>query len=340
MHHRSDHGARSDRQTAHGAVVDAGGVDGLVQRLTHALVLERVLAGRACAGQLIAELVQTQIDGAVFRAFDDLDVGAGLHAGQVLRRWIDHEIDLTRDQRGRAGGGGLDGGEHHFIDVALRRVPPVRILLQDQLHVRLPAHELEGAGAVGIARGEVFFLACVVLRFDGVVLLGPCLVHDARLGQVAQQRGVGALEDQIDGEVVDLLDFLNARHRGDHVRWLGARAGQREHHVVGGERRTIMEFHALAQLEAHLCGGSLRPFGGQSRNGLVLVVVAHQTFVDLLHVGMRGLVVLRHRIGGENVVGTGRSQRDGTGRAADGRQQRCRKNSPLETRSSIHIPDS
>ena len=72
------------------------------------------------------------------------------------------------------------------------------------------------------------------------------------------QNGIGRGQDEIDGVVVDLDDLGVGGNAGLQVGALGANAVGREHHVVGGEGIAVLEFDALAQMEAP--AGRLRRF--------------------------------------------------------------------------------
>jgi hypothetical protein len=122
--------------------------------------------------------------------------------------------------------------------------------------------------------------------------------------------------------VVDLDNVLHARDVDLH-RALGLHdALEREHHVVGGERRAVVELDALPQVEAPLRVGELLPARGERRLDLVLgasrLGVTRQPFVGVLQDGVAGGVVLRVRIERQDVVlrrpfeigGVSRAQRE------------------------------
>ena len=56
---------------------------------------------------------------------------------------------------------------------------------------------------------------------------------------------------------------------------------KREHDVVGGERRAVVELHALAQVEAPYGRARLRPLGRQRRRQAHVLVALDQRLVDV-----------------------------------------------------------
>jgi hypothetical protein len=66
--------------------------------------------------------------------------------------------------------------------------------------------------------------------------------------------------------------------------------------------RAVVELDALAQVEAPLRVGDLLPARREARLGLVLLVVARQPFVGVLHHRVGGGVVLRVRVERDHVV--------------------------------------
>ena len=302
-----DDGASGLGQPPHRHALQRGGVDGLVQRLAHAQVLERVLALDVAAGQLVAELVQRQVHGAVFHHLHHLELGVGLDARQVLDAGVAHHVHLAREQRGNARGFGLDGGVGDFGDVAihLARVPPVRVGGEDDLLVGHPFLQHKRAGAHGVAVGIGFFLALDVLGLHRVVLLGPGTAHHAQLGQLVEQHGVGVLQEDVDGLAIHLGNAVHALGVDGVGGGLAHRALQRIDHVVRRHGRAVAELHALAQLEAHLRGADLLPRGGQHRFHLQRAAVEHDQ--RLVHRAVDAVAqgtVLRMDVHGLDIAGT------------------------------------
>ena len=317
-------------QAAQHHALDGLDVDGLVQRLAHAQVLQRVLALHVRAGQFFAELVQAQEDGAVLRPFQHLQVGRLLDACQVLQAGVDHEINFTREQRRRARGIGLDGGVDDLGQVGgvLALAPPVRVGLQHHALVGRPLLELVGAGAQRVAVGKGFVLGLDVLGLDRLVLLGPGLAHDAQLGQLVHQHGVGQLGMDVDGVGIDLFHAVNALGVDGEVGAFGLGALQRELGIVGRELAAVAELHALAQRQAQLCGLDELPLGSERRLGLegLAVVfdqrVVHRAVHGVVHAHVLGVDVPRrnvHRTGPAEGFGL-HGQRQGRGQG--GREQK------------------
>jgi hypothetical protein len=189
-----------------------------------------------------------------WRAVDALD---------VLHRHRLHHVDFAGQQRGDAGGVVADRGEDHFLRVAVDLAPVVAVAHEGGAHVRLALAQAERAGAVGAERGRVLDALAAVDRPRGLVLLAPLLAQDVGGGELVRQDGERRLGLDLDGVVVDLAHFLDVV---DVALQVGAFAGgalEREDDVVGGERRAVVELHALAQLEAPDGGRGLLPGGGQ-----------------------------------------------------------------------------
>jgi len=291
--------AGSDR---HGVALDQFAVDRDAQGLTHALVLERVLSLDVGVLQFRAEHVERQEDRAHLVSVHDLELGVAADAGHVLCRQVRQHVELARQQRGHARRVGLDRRVDDLGHVAAVFVPPVLVDRHRDLLVGLPAGDLVGAGAVDVSRSEVFFLVLVVLHVHRLVLFGPGLAHHPEVDQIAQQHRIGRGQDDIDGVVVDLLDVADAGHVDRH-RALGLLdATEIEDHVVGRERRSVLELDALAQFETHLGWRDIGPLGRQRRFDFELRVVTCQPLVGVHQDGIGRRMVLRMWIQGQDVV--------------------------------------
>ncbi len=302
MNLRRHHQPRGYRQPAHRHALDRLAVDRNVERVPYPLVLERVLALHIGVLQLAVELVQPDENGPVFGAVDHLELWVRAQPRHVLRRQVGHHVDVAGEQRCNARRVGLDRRVDHFGDVAVALAPPVRIGDQHDALVGFPALDHVGAGAVGIARGEGLFPVLEVLDVLRLGFLRPGLAHDGEDGQVAQEYGVRAVEDEIDRRVVDLADFLDAVDVNLHVALRLQDAAVGERHVVRGERAAVVELDALAQVEAPLRRRDLLPAGGQPGLQLEFLVVANQRLVTMLLDGDGGGVVLRMRIERQDIV--------------------------------------
>ena len=226
-------------------------------------------------------VVHAEEDGADFRSLEHLRVGAGIHARNILNRNRLDDIDFARQQRGDARGIGADRGENDFLEIVLGLAPPVRVGLEHGLHARLMALDGEGAGAVGMERGIARRGCRGRRRLHRVVRFRPFLVHDVPGIPLRMQNGIWRAQDEIDGVVVDLDDLRVGGNAGLQVRAFGANAVGGKHHVVGGEGVAVLEFDALAQMEAP--AGRLRRFPafGQCGNDLEILVARDQAFIDM-----------------------------------------------------------
>ncbi len=236
-HLRRDDRAGGLAQAAQRDARDRVHVDRLVQRLAHAHVLQRVLAFDVAADQFIAVLVHAKEDGAVLDTVHDLEVAVLAQARQVLRTGVEHEIDLTRQQRGHARGRGLHRRVDDLGDIGLctALAPPVGVAREHHFLILRPLLQNEGTGAHRIAVREVLVLRLDVLGRDGVVLLRPGLAHHAQLGELVHQHRIGALGEDVDRVVVDLDDAVDALDVRGEVRGRRHRALEREHRVIGRE---------------------------------------------------------------------------------------------------------
>jgi hypothetical protein len=108
--------------------------------------------------------------------------------------------------------------------------------------------------------------------------------------------------------------FSHGRVRvGAQLRRVGARALEAEHHVVGGERRAVVELHAGPQLEAPGRRIHLGPRLGERRDERQLLVAHHQELVDLRVDVVGEVLVLRMGIGGLHVAAACPAQRHRVG---------------------------
>ena len=203
------------------------------------------------------------------------------------------DVDFAREQGGDARGVRADRREDDFLEVMLRLAPPVRVGLEHGLDAGLMAFDGEGAGAVGVERGKARRRCRGGRRLDGVVRLGPLLVHDVPGIPLRIENGIGRGQDEVHRVVVDLDDLGAAGNAGLQVRALLLNAIRRENHVVGGEGVAVLEFHALAQMEPP--AGRLRRFPAfrQRRDDLQVPVAGHQAFEDMSEMGVGGALVQR-----------------------------------------------
>ncbi len=125
----------------------------------------------------------------------------------------------------------------------------------------------------------------VVLHGLDAVFLEPVLVHHEAAGEVVGVDRRRRLQPDFDGKIVDGgYAFHIGVHRA-HEGFVGARAVDREDHVLGGEVGTVVKFHARAKLEHPYIGVALLepPFGGEARHDLTVVGGVDQRLVDVVH---------------------------------------------------------
>ncbi len=154
---------------------------------------------------------------------------------------------------------------------------------------------MNGPVPIGVRGGRGGDAGGDVAGFQRVVRLHPFLVEDVDAGEVVEEQRVGALGDDIDGEIVDLLGLDDGR---DVAAGAGARIEQaREggHDVIGREGIAVVEFHVATQLEAPGVGFHVLPAHRQSGLELQIAPAAHQRIEHMVeHAGGEAL---RMRIG-------------------------------------------
>ena len=247
-------------------------------------------------------LVQADEDRAHLGAVDDLELVVPAQPLDVLRRQVGHHVDVPRKQRRDARGVGLDWRVGEVAHVTVVLAPPAPVDSEDDLLVRLPPFENVRAGAVRVARSIGFLARLVVLDVLRAVLFRPGFAHDAEVDDVPQQDRVRSGEDEIDRVIVDLPHLAHPRDVDLHRALRLADAAEREHHVVGRERRAVVKAHALSQVEAPLRRSDLLPARGERRLHVVVAVVARQSLIDVHRHGERRGMVLRMRVEAEDVV--------------------------------------
>ena len=114
-----------------------------------------------------------------------LSFGVRLQARQVLRRRVEHEVDLAREQRGDARGVGLDRRVDDLGRRCRRGLPHQAGFCTSTVFTSGSAlFSMNGPVPLALRVAKVSSLVLIVLRLDDVVLLGPGLAHDAQLGQL------------------------------------------------------------------------------------------------------------------------------------------------------------
>ncbi len=224
-----------------------------------------------------------------------------------------------------------DEAERDAIEIGWA-LPVVGVLLEHQLLVAHPLHELEGAGPDRLGGQRLHALLLERLgRHE----------EDVGGGHPIDQPGPGLVGDEPHGVVVDDLDLLHLRPARQVVRLVRRVLDvvHRRLHGGGVERLAVVELDALAQGELPRRVVDHLPAGGEHRRGLVgLGIAVHQAIVDVLDLVIGGPVhdgvgQERARLGGEGddhllraraVLGLGGQGPAGAGKAEQHGQQRER----------------
>ena len=149
---------------------------------------------------------------------------------------------------------------------------------------------MKGPVPIGVGGGGGRDAGGDVAGLQRIVRLHPLLVDDVDAGKVVQQQRVGALGDDIDGEVVDFLGLDHGRDvaAGASARIEQARDGGDD--VVGREGIAVVEFHVAAQLEAPGVGLHVLPAHRQRGLELERAAAAHQRVEHMVqHAGREAL---------------------------------------------------
>ncbi len=108
------------------------------------------------------------------------------------------------------------------------------------------------------------------------MLLQPRLAQDVDGREIIEQQGVRTLEDDVDGEVVDLLGIDHRRKVFAIARTGVDLAQDRRDDIVSGQGLAFVEFHALAQFEPPAGGLDNFPRSRERRFKRKVLVTAHQ----------------------------------------------------------------
>jgi hypothetical protein len=173
-----------------------------------------------------------------------------------------------------------------------------------------------------MVRGESLG-AAQVRNLRGTVALGPGLRHDEQHSQFAVEDRVRRMSDDIDRRLVDLARLPDRGEQHAHRRGGRQRALHGKDDVVGGQRRAVVEAHALPQPEAPHIRCRARIGFGQRRRAAHILVEAHQAFVDpALHClgarHQRAMRIERQRIAFGRVA-------QGLGRGSGGQKGECKR---------------
>ena len=191
------------------------------ESLSHAEILQRVLALDVGRDQLVAPNVETEIDRAQLRMFDQLQIRRDADPLHVLRRHgIDHVL-LAGQQCRNARRGRTDHIELHAIGVARDLVPPPRVLLDHCLPVGLARDQFVRPGAHRIVHRVIVIGTADHHGLGRVMRLAPGLAHDQEVGLLLQKDRIRMEGLEIHRQIVDFPRLLHHRHRRPHVRGLG-----------------------------------------------------------------------------------------------------------------------
>ena len=324
----------------HHAALDGRGVYRQLHGAAHAHILEGILALHIGFQKLRAHLIQPQIDGAQFRPLDDAHPRGARNPIHILRRHGIDKIHLAREQRGHARRVIGNDVEFGACQIMHRLVPPIGIGGDNRATVRLTRNQDEGAGAHRIARGEVFHTRCQIRRARGVVLFRPGAAEHAPIGDFLQQDRIGHGGFEIYRVIINLAHFLHGSEHTLHIGTRCARTFNAEHHIIGGEGRTIREFHIAAQMKAPNIWLRLFPAFSKCGFHLAFMVAANERFIEigpegeqegfLPGIGIHGIHIAI--IGPAEVIGLGRQ--GGTGQQSGGKGQAAQHEafSPIRTR--------
>ena len=130
------------------------------------------------------------------------------------------------------------------------------------------------------------------------------------------QDGEGLIGDDVDGVIVDLLDFLDLTHIGLHVRSIGLGTFIAEDNVIGRKRRAIMKLHSFAEIKTPCSGIGGFPVSRQSGRQLEVLVAPDQGLIHVfIYRDLQGLIQ-RMRIQRHGITLIGNAQGHGTCKTA------------------------
>jgi hypothetical protein len=147
-----------------------------------------------------------------------------------------------------------------------------------------------------MTRRVAVLAALEVERGLDAVLRRPRLAHEENEGRVLQQDRVGHLLHQLHRVVVEPARLAEQVRVLAQLRIRVLRALDREHDVVGAERRAVVELDAMAQVEAPGGVVQARPRHCRARHDGELLVALHQRVVHLLREEVGQAFVLRVRV--------------------------------------------
>ena len=218
------------------------------ERLAHPLVHQRVLAvGVGNADRRIAVLVEVDVDDPVGDRAGQGDLGIALELGEVGGRRILDQVDVARQDRRHARGVVGERPQDDLLPLGLA-APIGVVAFEHDAAAALPFDELERAGADQAVAG-VELGRCLALRRGAG---GGLVRQDGQRRDIERDQGRRPVGVDADRQRIDDLEALHLagvdRVGAGAVGHLGD-AFEGEHHVLGGEVRSVVEFHAGPQLE-------------------------------------------------------------------------------------------
>ncbi len=231
----------------HENLIDRIDIDRMGHRLAHQHILKRIaLHGAVPAIKGFLVVTEPDHDDAGFEPFKYRNLFTVAQPVDILHGNGGEQVDFARHQCGNRGCGTGDGRKDCLGDIVLGRVPPIGVWRQGCPHARLTRLKHERAGSVGLER------CCghrVPRRLGRAVGLGPVAVHDHPVGNGVGKDRVGRGEHDIDRKLVDHPHFGHRRKPGPDIGLLGIAPLIGKQDIIGRERRSVVEGHALAQIE-------------------------------------------------------------------------------------------
>ncbi len=102
--------------------------------------------------------------------------------------------------------------------------------------------------------------------------------------------------------IIDLLDLFHTGNIDLHGSLGLPDAVKGKDHVIGGEARTIVKLHVLAQVKAPGCGVDRLPACRKTCFDAVVPVVANKAFVGMTNNVVGSRMILRMRVKRQDVV--------------------------------------
>lgn len=252
-----------------------------------------------------ARVVEIHLDAIQRRRRHQLEILGALDHRLQPRRQLERHVVLTGDHRAQRGRILRDDVELDAVQEWPALAPVVFVAGDDDDLVIVPAHELPRAGANRLPIGVV------AERLD----IGRRHHHAGAIRQDRRQRRVGIFQLQRHLQRAGDFDAVDAGQvRLDVGALVGAVAIEVELHRLGVERRTVVEFDALGDVQHHGVRIGIRPLREARLRLQGVVVPLHQGVVDrpqdaVIGAGAAGRRIKRRRIGGrrdfQNATGLG-----------------------------------